>query len=58
MTLAVERHEGATLWLVEYDERMGSTRLAQFINPEAVKAWKAAHNAALLAAREVGRSGL
>lgn len=58
MTLAVEKHEGNSLWLVEVDPRGPSKRLARFVDVEAIERWRKAHNDAILAAREVGRMNL
>lgn len=58
LTLAVERHEGASLWLVLVDPKGPSRRLAKFVDAAAVGSWIAHHNDALMVAREVGRTGL
>lgn len=58
MTLAVERHEVGSLWLVSLDPKGPSRRIAKFIDAEAVGVWLKVHNDAILAARETGRSGL
>lgn len=58
MTLAVERHEVGSLWLVAVDPKGPSRKIAKFIDAEAVGLWLAIHNSAILSAREVGRAGL
>lgn len=58
MSLAVERHAGESLWLVVVTRDQPSRCIARFVDREAAEAWKQAHNAALAAAREVGRAGL
>lgn len=58
MTLAVEKHEGGSLWLVVIDPKGPSRRLARFVDAAAVGSWIAHHNMSLMAAKETGRQNL
>lgn len=58
MTLAVEKHEANSLWLVVVDPKGPSQRLARFVDAAAVGSWLAHHNASLIAAKETGRQNL
>lgn len=59
MTLAVEKQEGGSLWLVMLPSpNEPSVRLARFIDREAADLWKLTHDRSMLMAREVGRMGV
>lgn len=58
MPLAVERHEGQSLWLMAIRPDGPSVKLAKFLDSATAAVWISEHNAAMLAAKEAGRSGL